>query len=213
LDLFDLADNPEDPLYGWPGYLDDLLADAYAGLAPDPGSPCFRPNFRPGSDVPLYIYREVDDPYANPIDPERCRNLRDDRCVKNNSIDQTFIWRDEVETYVEPFNSCDLMLQNPLPIGTPLHKWRFGDQVAGYYLTYPSGSRADVYGKAGYEEGVWILEIGRRLNTGDPLHDVIFDPDSGTEYLFTVAVADYTMQEHLGSEPQRLIFDPPTEGR
>ena len=213
IDLFDLDDNPEDPVHGWPGYLDDLLADPYVGLSPDPGSPCFRPNFRPGSNVPLYLYREIDDPYANPLDPDRCWNLRDGRCIKNNGIDQTYIWRDELETYVEPFSSCDILPQNPLPIGTAPHKWVFGDYVAGWYLTYPSDSRADIYGKAGYEEGVWILEIGRLLDTRNPLHDVIFDPHSGRRYVFTLAVADFTMNEHLGSEPQILVFDPPPEGR
>jgi hypothetical protein len=216
VDLFDLNDNPEEPLYGWPGYLDDLLTDPFAGLSADPGSPCYRPNFLPGSDVPLYVYRELDDPYANPIDPDRCTNLRDDRCIKNNGIPSAFIWRDELETFVEPFGPCDIRFpDNGLrdAAADTVLNWLPGDMVSGYILTYPSGSRGDVHGKAGYEGRVWILEIGRLLDTGDPLHDVIFDPDSGREYTFTIAVADYTMRQHLGSAPQILVFDPPPERR
>ena len=49
-------------------------------------------------------------------------------------------------------------------------KWRNGDIVPGYVLTYPSGSWADVHGKGNWDRpeqasptGVWTLEIGRRL--------------------------------------------------
>ncbi len=45
-DLFDQTDNPENPLYGLPGYLDDLQADpALRGYPPTPGRASYLPNF------------------------------------------------------------------------------------------------------------------------------------------------------------------------
>lgn len=211
-DLFVDTDNPNDALYEIPGYLDDLFGDEVAGFSPDPGLPCYRPNFRPGSDVPIYVYRERDDPFANPLDPDRCWNQFGERCRTNNGVDMLYIWREELETIIEPFDSCDTTLVNP-PDGTGERKWRYGDFVAGWYLTYPSGSRADVHGKAGYEEGVWTLEIGRKMMTDDPLHDVQFDPETRDRYLLTFAVMNNTVSVQLGSEPQILVFDPPEEGR
>jgi hypothetical protein len=85
--------------------------------------------------------------------------------------------------------------------------------VTGWILTYASESRADVRGKANYEEGIWTLEIGRRLRTDDLLHDVQFDPQSGRQYVFTLAVMDNSETDHRGSQPQILVFDPPAEER
>ncbi len=205
------TDNPETPLYGIPGYLDDLVSDAYSGLTADPGTPSYRPNFTEGSDVPVYVYRERDDPFAHPVDPDRCWNAFGERCRKNNGVAMAYTWREQIELQVDPFSECDTVLSNPLPVGTAPHKWSPLDIVAGWILTYPTESRADVHGRAGYEDGIWTLEIGRRLNTGDPLHDVIFEPDSQGGVVFTMAVMDNSGEEHLGSEPQVLVFDPKPE--
>ncbi len=213
-DLYDPTDNPNSPLYGLPGYLDDLLSDSFAGLAPDPGTPSYIPNFREGSDVPLYVYRDraPDDPYAKPRDPSGCLNLIGEKCRQNNGIDLSYIWRDREEVAIRPFGECDTSYL-ALAVGTKPRKWRNGDMVAGWMLTYPSGSRADIHGKAGYEDGVWTLEVGRRLNTLDPLHDVIFEPAAGRPYTFTLATMDNSGTEQRGSEPQILVFDPKTAGR
>ena len=220
-DLYTGTDNPDNPLYGLPGYLDDLIADAILGLSPDPGTPSYRPNFVEGSDVPLYVYRDRDDPFSRPLDPERCFNEFGEKCRKNNGVSLAYIWREHVTHTIPPFGPCDTLNLNPLPIGTAARKWRppdypnpgsSGDLVAGWFLTYPSGSRADVRGKAGHNEGVWTLEIGRALDTGDPLHDVIFEPESGETYAFTIAVMDNSGVEQLGSQPQLLVFEPKSGG-
>jgi hypothetical protein len=95
--LFEETDNPESPLYGLPGYLDDLFADAFAGLSPDPGTPSYRANFREGSDVPIWIYRELDDPLARPLDPDRCWNRFGERCRQNNGVSLLYTWREQIE--------------------------------------------------------------------------------------------------------------------
>ncbi|MDM7916607.1 MAG: ethylbenzene dehydrogenase-related protein [Candidatus Eisenbacteria bacterium] len=209
-DLYDPTDNPTTPLYGIPGYLDDLLADANAGLAADPGFPSYRANFEDGSGKPLYVYRDrsPDDPFAKPADPTHCFNRFDEKCRKNNGVSMAYIWREETSVTVAPFGECDTLNLAPLPVGNEPRPWRNGDLVSGWYLTYPEGSRADVHGKAIFDTGVWTLEIGRRLDTGDGVHDVIFDTASGKRYVFTVAVMNNSSIEHLGSEPQMLVFDP-----
>ncbi|MBD3160872.1 MAG: hypothetical protein GF346_01830, partial [Candidatus Eisenbacteria bacterium] len=146
-DLYIDTENPVDPLHGIPGYLDDLIADDVLGLSPDPGTPAYRPNFVEGSDVPLYVYRLRDDPFARPVDPERCFNEFGEQCRKNNGVDLAYIWREETTQSFEPFGPCDTLNLNPLPIGTEPHEWQPpdypfpgtpGDLVAGWYLTYPT---------------------------------------------------------------------------
>jgi hypothetical protein len=209
-DLYDQDDNPEDPLYGMPGYMDDLICDSFAGLGPDPGEPSFIPNFEAGSDVPLYVYRDSDpdDPYAKPRNANCQHPKTKERCRKNNGVSLQYIWRDYMDPRILGFGACDTINLAPLPIGTEPRKWQQGDMVGGWLLTFPSGSRADVHAKAGNDLGVWTLEIGRRLNTGDGIHDVIFRPDSGREYVFTVAVMNNSNVEQRGSEPQVLVFEP-----
>ena len=92
------------------------------------------------------------------------------------------------------------------------HGWIDGDAIDLVADVF-NLSRADVRGKALYEDGIWTLELGRRLNTTDALHDVTFDPGSGREYVFTVAVMDNSDREQRGSSAQILVFDPPAEER
>lgn len=214
-DLYDLTDNPENPLYGWPGYMDDLICDSFAGLGPDPGSPAYVANFEAGSEVPRFVYRDSDpdDPYARPRNANCQHPKTRERCRKNNGVSLQYVWRDFLDPRIQPFAACDTVNLAPLPLGTEPRKWRPGDLVAGWMLTFPSDSRADIHAKAGNEDGVWTLEIGRRLDTGDPIHDVIFRPQEGREYVFTLAIMDNSDVEQRGSEPQLLTFGPRTEGR
>lgn len=215
-DTYDRNENGIFPPRGKPGYLDDGVADPISGLAPDPGTPAYRANFANEQPVPLYVYRLVDDPLVNPFDGDNCRNEFGDLCVLNNALPRYYIWRERISVTVDRFAACDSINQAPLPAGTDPRTWLFGDAVGGYYYTYPTGSRADVHGKAQYDQnsGVWTLELGRRLNTGDPAHDVIFSnqPDGsvalGSEWVFTVAVFNNSTNAHWGSEPQILRFGP-----
>lgn len=208
-DLYDRRESANNPVHGIPGFLDDLFTDALGGLQADPGSPSYRPNFTEGSDIPLYVYRERDDPFARPQNPAACFNdFGENPCRKNNGVFLAYLWREEVELQVSHFGACDTVNLTPLPVGTEPRMWTTGDQVNGWLLTYPRGDRSDVHGKAGYELGVWTLEVGRRLNTGNPGYDVIFHPEEGRAYIFTIAVMDNSGTVHLGSEPQRLVFDP-----
>jgi hypothetical protein len=208
-DLYDRRETAGSPLHGIPGYLDDLYSDMVGGLQSDPGEAAYRPNFVEGSSLPLWVYREVDDPFARPQDPGTCYNeFGENPCRKNNGVPLSYIWREQPEIPVAAITECDTTNFAPLPLGTEPRNWRRGDRVCGWILTYSQGSRADVHGKAQYDDGVWTLELGRRLDTGDGIHDVIFTSDSGRSYVFTLAVMNNSETEHLGSEPQTLVFDP-----
>lgn len=223
-DLFDPTDDANNPRWGVNGFLDDLFSDPVGGLQGDPGTAGFRPNFVEGSNVPLYVYRSADDPFARPRDPEACRNAWGERCRKNNGVSAAYIWREDIDARVAQFSACDTLNQAPLPVGTQPRLFTphatvaangdtIGDTVPGWLLTYPSGSRADVHGEALYGTGVWTLEIGRELQTSDPIHDVTFKPQSGRSYYFTVAIMDNSGTVHWGSEPQTLVFDPKGRAR
>ncbi|MCH7622792.1 MAG: hypothetical protein IIB46_01770 [Nitrospinae bacterium] len=64
-----------------------------------------------------------------------------------------------------------------------------GDAVPGWLLARPEGSRGDIDAAAKYDkdEGLWTLELSRKLVTNDKEHDVQFDDLSKT-YYFGIAV-------------------------
>jgi hypothetical protein len=204
--LFNPYDDPDDPEQGIPGYLDDQYMDPGAGLIPDEGVPGFQPNFLPGEGIPLYVYRRDDDPFHDSPN-ENCTNYFGEPCRTNNGVSTAFIWRNNLNARVTLFNRADIFNESVMP---DARMWAPGDVVAGYLLTLPRDSRADVRGKAIFDDdvGVWTLEIARRLSTGYPLQDVSFDPDAGLEYRFTISIFDGATADHLGSEPVVLVFEP-----
>ncbi len=75
--------------------------------------------------------------------------------------------------------------------------YQTNDEIAGIIVkafTADPGGRADIQGKGAYQNGHWILEIGRPLTTGGE-HDVQFD-DLNDTYPFGVAVFDNAQVEH-----------------
>lgn len=208
-DLYRPTDNPNFPIFGTPGYLDDLVADPGTGLIPDPGLGTYAPNFERGSAVPKWVYRCEDDPLCDPEEPSTCTNLFGERCVINNGLSLEYIWR-ETRAFerADRFTACDTTNLVPPPLGTEPRPWRYGDTAPGYILTYPTDSRADIHGKGEWEDGIWTLEIGRPLATRDPNNDAVFLPEAGFEVVFTLAIMDNTGIEHWGSEPQILRFGP-----
>jgi hypothetical protein len=221
-DLYVPSDNPEFPKYGIPAHLEDCNADAVKGLAPDPGSACWRRNFSDNSDVPFHIYQCVNDPYCAPTDPARCFNSFGEKCRANNGLPNYYIWREDVTATWPAFSDCDVMNEAVLPQGQANHHWRHpegnpnqDDAVSGYYYTNPDGSRANVRGKAVWSDGFWDLEIARPLDTADPVNDVIFalrgtqgDRQPPADVVFTLAVANNSLTNHWGSAPQILRFGP-----
>jgi len=84
-----------------------------------------------------------------------------------------------------------------------------GTEIANMITSGPTGARADVDGKAVYNAvtSQWVLEIRRKLVTGDP-NDVQFD-DLTREYSFGVAVFDNAQIEHsYMSVAGKLTFQP-----
>jgi hypothetical protein len=203
------TDNPNFPTFGTPGYLDDLVADPGTGLIADPGLAAYVPNFEPGSAVPKWVYRCGDDPFCEPEEPSVCFNLFGERCVVNNGLSMNFLWRESraFERF-DQFWECDTINEAPVPLGTEPRPWRFLDTAPGYLLTYPTDSRADVFGKGEWEDGIWTLEVGRALTTLDPNNDASFVAESGFEVIFTLALMDDAGDVHWGSEPQILRFGP-----
>ncbi len=207
--LYDPFDNANFPLYGIPGYLDDYAADSLAGLVPDPGRAGWQPNSRPGGGtVPRWIYRTANDPFFRPGDPNNCFSAFGERCRENNGLPQYYIWREDITRVPPEFDQCDVLNEAVLPTGSESRVWESGDRVGAYFYVYPTESRADVRGKAAFVEGIWTLEVGRRLQTGDPANDVTFSGVPGEQTVFTLAIADNSASRHWGSRPQVLQFGP-----
>ena len=74
--------------------------------------------------------------------------------------------------------------------------------VIGRVLT---GSRGDLLAGHTWVNGTYTLEIGRRLDTGDPANDVIFS-DLSKPYYFGVAVFDNAQIAHGASDAFTLVF-------
>jgi hypothetical protein len=207
--IFDPADPDRDePAQGIPGYLDDLYIDPLAGMVPDEGTPGYWPNFDQGAGRPRHVYRRADDPLFEPPNPAQCRNEWGGECRPNNGVPLVYLWREKYDATYQSLASKDTLNEAIQP---DPRKWQRGDVVPGYVLTYPTGSRADVRGKATYngDNGVWTLEVARKLDLGrTTLDDVVFDPLAGKPYYFTVAVFDASTYTHWGSEPQMLVFGP-----
>jgi hypothetical protein len=203
--LFILSDDPDDPLHGLPGYLDDWFTNASAGPVPDGGWPGYVSNDPEGRGVPAYVYRRGDDDFFEPDETTTCSNRFGGECLTNNGVPLAYLWREYPNDYVPGFSAADTLNDAIMPDALP---WMPGDIVPGFLLTYPSESRADVRGKGAHDEEVrvWTLEIARKLTTGDPEHDVVFDPVPGKQYPFTIAIFNASLEDHWGSEPQMLVF-------
>lgn len=208
--IFDPYDlDPDDPVQGIPGYLDDMYMDAVGGLVPDPGAAGYIPNItmtRPGT--PWFVYRIEDDDFNEPVAPEECFNRFGESCRVNNGVAFNYLWRENPQTVVNEFVATDTLNEGLVEA----RRWATGDICPGYILTYPEGSRADVRGKGNFDEDnrIWTLEVARELDTGHQItnDDVIFDPDSGKDYYFTISLFDASLSTHWGSEPQVLRFAP-----
>lgn len=67
----------------------------------------------------------------------------------------------------------------------PSASFQVGDIVSRRLLRTPDGSRADILANSRWADGKWILEMRRKLNTGNP-DDVVFEP--GRVYTIGIAV-------------------------
>jgi len=79
--------------------------------------------------------------------------------------------------------------EDATPIDHLKATFKEGDTIPGFVLARPKGSRGDVDARAVWQDGRWILEIGRKLITTDKAHDVQFDDLKKTFY-FDIAVFD-----------------------
>ncbi len=68
------------------------------------------------------------------------------------------------------------------------------DEIAGIIVKPPTGDRADIKGKAVYDNGKWTMEYGRKLVT-DSQYDVQFS-DLEKEYSFGTAIFDNAQTRH-----------------
>lgn len=204
------TDDANFPAFAIPGYLDDYVVDPVGGLAPDPGLSCWFPNTLSGSNRPRWIYRPADDPFNKPADPDNCLNDFYEDCRVNNGLGLYYLWREDIERI--PLESAASDTINSAVPGRDARKWMYGDIVTAFYYTYPTESRADVRGKAVFDQkaGVWTLEVGRPLRTSDTINDVQFTGAAGSEFVFTLAIANNSADRHWGSGPQVLRFGPKT---
>jgi hypothetical protein len=76
-------------------------------------------------------------------------------------------------------------------------KYKPGDEVPGIIVAPFTGDRGDIAAKAVWKDGVWTIEIARKLVTGSEF-DVQFS-DLKKEYVFGVAVFDNAQVRHAYS--------------
>ncbi len=85
-------------------------------------------------------------------------------------------------------------------------KFKAGDEVSSIKIQKPTGDRADISLGLNWKDGVWTMEISRKLVTGSK-YDVQFD-DLAKEYGFGVAVFDNAQVRHAFEEkPLILSFE------
>ncbi len=84
--------------------------------------------------------------------------------------------------------------------------YKTNDEIAGIIVRPPTGDRADIKGKAVYNDGKWTLEYGRKLTTGSQ-YDVQFS-DMKKEYAFGTAIFDNAQTRHsFESGVSKLVFE------
>ena len=84
-------------------------------------------------------------------------------------------------------------------------KFQPGDEVAAIMIAAPEGDRGDIKAGVKWDNGMWTVEIARKLVTGSK-HDVQFD-DMGKTYTFGVAMFDNAQVRHAYMEkPLKLEF-------
>ena len=83
--------------------------------------------------------------------------------------------------------------------------YKANDEIAAIVARPPTGDRADIMGKAVYKDGKWMLEYGRKLDTGSQ-YDVQFS-DMKKEYSFGAAVFDNAQVRHsFETGVSKLVF-------
>jgi len=74
--------------------------------------------------------------------------------------------------------------------------WNDGDTIPGYILKQPAGSRGDVEAASRYDNGIWVVEFRRKLDTGSP-DDAVFE--AGNDYPFSLGISDNAGHEKSGA--------------
>jgi len=83
--------------------------------------------------------------------------------------------------------------------------YKTNDEIAAIVSRPPTDDRADIMGKAVYKDGKWMLEYGRKLDTGSQ-YDVQFS-DMKKEYSFGTAVFDNAQVRHsYETGVSKLVF-------
>jgi hypothetical protein len=92
--------------------------------------------------------------------------------------------------------------------GLPLSE-RFlppGTRAPGSLTDMPNGSRADVASISRWEDGRWVVELRRKLVTGDR-RDTVFVPGDEHGVSYGLALMDFTLREHYASNTEeRLVL-------
>lgn len=78
-------------------------------------------------------------------------------------------------------------------------RFKAGDVVGGIVAKAATGSRGDIHARGAWRDGIWTLELKRKLVTQHPKslqQDVQFD-DLSKQYLFGVSVFDNSQINHI----------------
>jgi hypothetical protein len=227
-----------DPVTNWPGYMEDMWADA-SGLHNDQASSNYPPaknrysgqlyvrNAKTGGDglpIPNFITeKEKSDK------PSTGGNEEEVDLVNHGFPKIWFLWG----VTATNFTDCDTVATSrlasvrngpvwsktpipPVSNSLPLLPGET-DVMPGYALFIPNGSAADVRAKGDHSLNqnkrfsVWTVEVRRPMMTGPSNTSSRSDDvsiDPANEYTFTIAVFNRSSQIHSGSGPLKLKFSP-----
>ncbi len=93
----------------------------------------------------------------------------------------------------------------------PEHDWQPGDTLPRRFLREADGSRADIEGHGGWENGWREVVFSRALDTGNPLEDKVIRPGGQYSVAFAVHSGGATGRHHHVSLPLSLGLDRPAD--
>lgn len=130
-----------------------------------------------GTNDPAYLFDlHVDETGFNEGDPEKYPKPEEEWLLFDDGIAPYFANvsdSGEYPEYGEPGGSGYLWYDEDIPGSDPdMDRWSIGDRIAGYVHRSAVGGTADVKGRGSWENGIWTVEIERKIGTYDNVNNL-----------------------------------------